>query len=308
MKQQFKEFTDNIRLSAQQIEDAKVKYDGVAKKLHDAYYDTTYNGTTKILFGSYRTKTNTSPITSDQDVDLLFKIPEDVYIKFKNYETNGASALLQEIRDILKEKYTTTENISAWGKVVKIAFSDSSHNIELLPAFEQEDGTFIIPNSTDEGSWEIFDPRKQLEDFFESNNNTNGLTADLTRMLKTWVKYTSTCNYKSFHLLIDIIDFLNYNYEEGVEVKDYPQVIKSFLESINDTKNESLNSHITTAFNRVNKAIDLEKNNKYIEASEEWQKIFGTKFPKAKENPVTENSNPRVFSNPTPAYANNFTF
>lgn len=305
MKQQFKEFSENIRLTQLQEDDAKTKYEGVAKNLHDSYYENSYDGSTKLLFGSYRTKTNTSPITSDQDVDLLFKIPEEFYTKYKNYKTNGASALLQEIRGILKEKYTTTEKISAWGNVVIIEFAENFHNIELLPAFELEDGTFIIPNSSGEGSWEPFDPKGQLEEFFESNKNTNGLTADLTRMLKTWVKNTETCTYKSYTLLIDVIKFLSDHYAEGAEYEEYPQVIKSFLEFIKDRKNENLNSHVSTAINRVKKAIDLENENKYIEASEEWQKIFGTKFPKSKENPVTENSRPRIFSNPSPAYANN---
>lgn len=76
----------------------------------------------KYLFGSYKTKTNVRPLTEDQDVDVLFKIPQSTYDKFDKYESNGQAALLQEVRNILKEKYTTTDTIKAWGKVVLVQF------------------------------------------------------------------------------------------------------------------------------------------------------------------------------------------
>jgi hypothetical protein len=99
MKDQFKKFADNIRLTDNQEEDAKTKYSGVCEKLHTSYYKTDYNGNSKFLFGSYKTKTNVRPLTVKQDVDVLFKIPKDTFEKFRDYKTNGSAALLQEIRD-----------------------------------------------------------------------------------------------------------------------------------------------------------------------------------------------------------------
>ncbi|MCF8221707.1 MAG: hypothetical protein K9J25_01065 [Bacteroidales bacterium] len=40
-------------------------YDGVCKTLHKKYYESDYNGKNKLLFGSYKTKTNTCPIDLD---------------------------------------------------------------------------------------------------------------------------------------------------------------------------------------------------------------------------------------------------
>ena len=57
MEKQFKDFCENIRLTSQQETDAQTKYSGVCKKLHDHYYETQYDGGTKLLFGSYKTKT-----------------------------------------------------------------------------------------------------------------------------------------------------------------------------------------------------------------------------------------------------------
>jgi len=55
MKKQFKNFNKNIRLTDKQEEDAKTKYDGVCKSLHNYYYpNKKYDGSTKFLFGSYK--------------------------------------------------------------------------------------------------------------------------------------------------------------------------------------------------------------------------------------------------------------
>jgi len=166
MEEFFRKFCDNIRLTDKQEEDAKTKYDWVCETLHNNYYtDTTYNWTSKFLFGSYRKKTNIRPISEDQDVDAIFKMPEDKFDKYNNHEWNGQSALLQKIRYILQDTYSTTEEIRGRGKVVLVKFSEGTHNVEILPAWEEEDGTFTIPNTENWWSWEIFDPKSENKTF-----------------------------------------------------------------------------------------------------------------------------------------------
>ncbi len=54
MKVQFNKFNSSIRLTEEQEIDAKTKYDGICKTLHDYYFDNEYNGKSKFLFGSYK--------------------------------------------------------------------------------------------------------------------------------------------------------------------------------------------------------------------------------------------------------------
>jgi hypothetical protein len=305
MQKQFTQFADNIRLTVTQEADAKTKYDGVCTKLHTSYYDTDYDGSTKLLFGSYKTKTNVRPLSENQDVDVLFKIPKETYEKFKAYESNGPSALLQEVKGFLNEKYTTTDEIKAWGKIVHVKFSDNSHNIEVLPAYEEEDGTFTIPNSENGGSWDEFDPREQIISFQASNNTTNGLTAELTRMIKTWVDNTSSCSYKSYNLLGDVMKFLESEFKTGADYSEYSKIVKNFFEYLKNNCEKDIESSVKTAIDRANKAYDYENEDKPKEASEEWRKIFGkdgkSEFPLVSENPVKENKT-RTFSTPSSPY------
>lgn len=305
MKLDFKKFATNIRLTDAQKEDAKTKYTGVCECLYKKYYDGAYDGNSKFLFGSYKTRTNTRPLSESQDVDVLFKIPEETYKKFKDYESNGPSALLQEVREALKEKYTTTETIKAWGKVVLVKMSENHHNVEVLPAYEQEDGTFLIPNSDDGGIWESFDPRAQVDEFTGSNADTNYLTADLTRMMKTWVKTTASMNYESYSLLNNVMSFLRQSsvYNEGAEYSDYHLVVRDFFDYLDRICTYSLKSHVSTALSRAKKAVDYLDQNKPKEASDELRKIFGNEFPKVHSNPASE-SNARTFFNPSKPYGN----
>lgn len=286
MKENFEEFSANIRLTDNQADDAKTKYDGVCKTLHKKYYENEYDGKTKYLFGSYKTKTNIRPLTPMQDVDVLFKIPKETFDKFDDYKGNGQSALLQEIRDVIKKTYTTTEEIKAWGKIVLVKMSDDKHNVEVLPAFENEDGTFTIPNTEDGGSWENFDPRAQVKKFQNSNSEdkTNGLTADLGRMMKAWNRNTSSMQLSSFKLLESVIDFLDSEFTSGADYEEYGDVIKNFFEHLkNNCEDDDIKSHIKTAYNRAVKALEYMDNDKPEKACDEWRKIFGDKFPKCKK-------------------------
>ena len=284
----FEDFIENLSLTDAQRKDAKTKYTGVIDYLAKHFYDRNSNSNDQFLFGSYKTKTNIRPIDDGSDVDVLFKIDEDTYEKYKD----NPSGLLQEVRKALKDKYTTTEEMHAWGKVVLVKFCDGHHNVEVLPAFENDDDTFKIPNTEDGGSWEeSFDPREQVNSFDNSNSDTDGLTRELAKMLKNWVRNTISLNYKSYLLVEDVISFLDDSYPNGKGSEKYDVIVRDFLiyKKNRLSSNDERISHFETAVSRANKAIQYEKEGKHIEASEEWRKVFDSSmFPKAKENEERE--------------------
>lgn len=296
MEREFLDFINEITLTHCQCEDAQTKYTGVCQKLYSHYYNGEYDDGKKYLFGSYKTKTNVRPLTEDQDVDVLFKIPQSTYDKFDKYESNGQAALLQEVRNILKEKYTITDTIKAWGKVVLVQFQENHHNVELLPALEQDDGAFLIPNSENGGSWETFDPRAEVERFQTSNESTNGLTRELAKMLKTWAHNTTSMSYKSCKRLDDVITFLDEFYPQGKETTSYAKIVFDFFDYMSSRCGDDIKSYINTALSHARKALEYDSNEKPVEASEQWRTIFGDKFPKVQSNPIKKNESQSIIN------------
>ena len=281
MNEYFSKFLDRIQLTNNQLNDAKRKYNWVCKVLHDYFYGTNYDWSTKLLFWSYKKKTNIRPITTDQDVDVLFKLPEDIYNQYSNHNWNGQSKLLQKIKDVLSKKYSTTENIKWWGKVILVEFADNTHNVELLPAFENNDKTFFIPNSSDWWSWEQFNPRKGINNFFESNNNTKGLTRKLSRIIKNWSRNIATSSLKSYIIEEYVIEFLkDYNLSDWI---DYSILLKDYFEYLLKKVDKGNYSHVDTALKRCNNALKYINESKIESAVDEYTKIFWWNFPRSVE-------------------------
>jgi hypothetical protein len=271
IQEQFEKLYENIKLTPAQRDDAKRKYDGVCGKLHSYYYpDTTYDGDTRFLIGSYGKKTHIRPV---RDIDVIFIMPPEKFTQYNDNSSNCQSQLLQDIKAILEGKYPNTP-IRAFGKVVVLEFTDSHHNVELQPAWENKDGKFTIPNSENGGSWEIVDPRAEIKRIQDSDEKT-GKTKVLIRMAKKWSELC-TAQVKSYVIENKILDFFSAN--SGGD--KYAPIIRDFFSYFyNSVSDENLRSHLNTALSRATKACDFESEQKLDKATEEWQKIFGDDFP-----------------------------
>ena len=274
MESNFKQFYTKIHLTETQEEDAKRKYAGVCEALHSHYYEgSKYDGSTKLLFGSYGKKTHIRPA---RDIDVIFKLPDQMFERYNNSRSNGQSQLLQDVKNVLKKTYPNTE-IKADGKVVAVSFSEGSHNVEILPAWEQEGGTFRIPDSTDGGQWEYdFDPESEIKKIQDSENNT-GNTRFLIRIIKKWSE-TCTANIKSYDIEQKVLRF----FRESKSKNSKPELVRDFFQfACSSEGNAKLKSYFNTAYERAKKALDFEKRGDLKKASAEWRKIFGDDFPKS---------------------------
>ncbi len=301
MDSNFKKLLENIALTDRQAEDARIKYNGVCEVLHDHFYpNIKYDGSTKLLIGSYGKLTNIRP---PRDVDVLFRMPEDQFEAYNNLSGNKQSQLLQEIRLQLKGAYTTTEEIRAFGKVVVVGFSDGTHSVELLPAWALSDGKFRIPNTENGGSWEVFDPVSEMQKIRESNKKT-GKTLNLIRISKKWADYCSV-ELKSFLIETVVLNYLESLDQSKIE-ESYSRLMDGFFKYLLSQANtmlisgagelfnvgEAWKSKAETASQRASKAVQYEVNSELENASDEWKKVFGDDFPKSYD--VEENINDKV--------------
>ncbi|MFR0821097.1 MAG: SMODS domain-containing nucleotidyltransferase, partial [Lactococcus lactis] len=48
-------------------------------------------------------------VSKTSDFDCIFKLPQDVFVRFDNRSNNGQSELLQEVREVVKSRYGLTD-------------------------------------------------------------------------------------------------------------------------------------------------------------------------------------------------------
>lgn len=254
---------DRLKLSSSQKEDANKKYEGVAKCLHSAYYGTKYDGKTKLLIGSFAKHTNIRP---PSDVDLIFKIPEETFKRFQSHAGNGPADLLQEVKTVLDKTYTSTEK-HGWVKVVAVEFSDGTHNVEVLPGFEQGDKTFIIPNSSKGGSWEVYDVRTEIEKVTKVDLNAR----KLIKIIKHWRNGISQ-DIPSYLIEDKVLTFLE---STKLSFSNWGVVVNEFFSwwAANELDCNFV-SCIETAQSRTSKARSLFGSSKYSIACDELRKVF----------------------------------
>ncbi|MCD4821830.1 MAG: hypothetical protein K8R11_07145 [Methanococcoides sp.] len=286
--QKFSKFLTNIQLTDKQREDARTKYNGICKKLHDKYYSTTYDGSTKFLAGSYGKKTAISP---PSDVDVIFIMPNSEFLKYSSHNSNGQSNLLRDIKNVLLEKYPNTD-IRGSGQVVMVNFN--SYNVELVPGFLTTDNTkYLIPDTHDGGKWKTTNPKSEIENINSSNKLTNGNTIKLIKMIKAW-KHNCNVPIKSLVVELTVIDFLS-TYEHQAKgsnfydwmTRDYFKYLLTKVSSysyIPETYEripygDSWESKTKTALSATENALKRESENYLYLAGDEWKKIFGDRYP-----------------------------
>lgn len=282
---EFNKLINNIKLTENKKEDGLKKTNNVCEKLSNHYYGINSNYESKMLImGSVAKETAIMPPT---DVDVIFELPFLEKLKYDNYSSNGQSQLLQDVKNILLERYPNT-SIRGDGPVVVVDFT--SYKIEVNPAIKLGN-VYLVPITKDGGKWEEINPIAENKRINVSDSMTNHHTKPLIQMIKHW-KNNCSVPIKSFHIELIAVDFMNakYNYHYN---NHYDEIVRDFfnylINSVNKPKRlpESSNyinygnkweSKARTAYKHANNAIYFQNANLKLTAIKEWKKIFGSKF------------------------------
>ena len=100
----FETFCSNIQLD--NIADMKKTTGEIAKKLNKTYYS--LDSETKSHMYIVGSVGRNTAISGSSDLDVIFDLPASVYSRYDAYEGNGQSALLQDVKKVLQEKYPNT--------------------------------------------------------------------------------------------------------------------------------------------------------------------------------------------------------
>lgn len=286
LKEDFQTFFSNIQLN--NMEEMNITIKEITKKLNKYYYDIENEEEHMYIVGSVGRGT---AIKNTSDLDILFDLPKEIYTKYENYESNGQSALLQEVKNVLLERYPNTK-MKGDGQVVVISFT--KYKVELVPGFKQTDDRFKYPNSNDGGSWKYTNPLPEIEECKKSNNSTDGNFYNVCHILRCW---KNKKGFKFKGLLIDTLtnNFFTENEEyKNVNYENYLELIKNifkFLKNEDATKsywlaigsnqqiyNDDNGKFVKKAEKAYNKLVNKKENDDDI--NDILRGLFGREFPK----------------------------
>ena len=217
----FKSFCKSILLDNR--DDMESTAGEIAKKLNKHYYDIDSDSSSHMyIVGSVGRET---AIKGSSDLDILFDLPEDVYSKYDGYSSNGQSALLQDVKAVVQERYPKTD-ISGDGQVVVIAFD--KYTVELVPGFKNDDGSFKYPDTHDRGSWKKTDPLPEQEECQACNDSSGGVFFDFCHIIRSW---KNNIGLSMGGLLIDTLVYDHFNNNSNFKGKGYADYL-SILTSI----------------------------------------------------------------------------
>lgn len=287
---QFSQFCENLRVPQATRSSISDRYETITKRLNRDFWESESKTLHSLYVGSYGRRT---AVRGFSDLDVLFKLPYEIYKKYNGYQHNGQSALLQAVKQSLKKTYSTTD-ISGDGQVIVINFSDDI-SFEIVPCFLNADDSFTYPDSNNGGRWKVTNPIPEIETIKENNELTNKNLIRLCRMARAW---RNKWNVPMGGLLIDTLanNFLiNWKYKEQ-SYMFYDWMSRDFfwyLSSQNPQQEHWLavgsrqyicrkgyfEYKAKQCYNLALEAIEYESKSMNYSATQTWREIYGTDYP-----------------------------
>jgi hypothetical protein len=235
--------------------------------------------------GSYKRHTMVAPLNG-ADIDIF------VIMSPEYYSADGYASVLDRVRRVLLETYTSTPRISRNGQAVTITFTD--FEVDVVPAFHRQGGGFLIPSTT-ESRWIPTDPRVHETHISAANSAHSAELVPLIKMIKGWNRAINRA-FRSFYLelLVDkslqnirISDFASgsrYVFDKGREIVRYviadPAGFNNSVRGLAGVSNvNDAVSRFQTAYDRARRAEEYERRGDTPNAITEWRKVFGNYFP-----------------------------
>ena len=281
LQNDFQTFVSNI--STLDFEDIDTKYKGITKKLNSHYYESDSETDNSKKVGSIGRGTAIKGIS---DLDMLYEIPDERFNDFKKYESNGPSQLLQEVKNILKDKYSRTD-IKGDGQVLVVNFD--SQYVEVVPCHKLYEYTYEYPDTHDGGTWKTTSPDLDIQTIKETNESYPVLIP-LCKMTRAWK------NHYGVNLSGILIDILAYNFTTAnfYKVDDYKnnyfQLVLDFFKYLTDLNDDEKNYYTPGSGERIEKKSKIHKKANKVyqklskmkeEDSYHLRDIFGNEFPKS---------------------------
>ena len=279
----FSEFIGNLRIT--NIAIISMRYGELTAALNKEFRDTDSKTDNSLQVGSFGRKTGINGIS---DLDMLYIMPQSKWVDYNT--AGGQQKLLEDTKDAIRKRYSMTK-LRVDRLVVTVTYN-TNFRIEVQPVFEQDDGSFLYPDTKDDGSWKTTKPREEMEAIADMNQKKNRNLRRLCKMARAWK------NKHGVNMGGLLIDTLAYNFLESTSDFDttsfshYDEMSRDFFKYLSEQPDQSyyyapgsrqqvkvkarFQSKAKKAYKFCKEAIEAEgQKNAYSK----WKKVYGRPFP-----------------------------
>jgi len=294
----FKELLANLAID--NTEQISLRYGEVTAALNKKFRDTDSKTANTLQVGSYGRKTAIKGIS---DLDMLYIMSKT---EWDTYKDDKQLKLLQDVKVAIDTRYPNTAT-RVDRQVVVVTFTN--FEVEVLPVFEQDDGSFKYPDTYDGGYWRITKPRAEMKAISDTDSDKNSNLRRLCKMTRAWK------NKHGVAMGGLLIDTLAHNYLKSTDEYDdksylyYDYMFRDFLQYLSELPEQAyylapgsnqqvkvkkkFQSKAKKSHKLCLKAIDAGEENS---AHDKWKKIFGRPFP-AKATETLESKSEQPWAN-----------
>ena len=177
----FTVFDTSLNLNPKQREQAEQRHNAIRKVLDEA-------GFVKTIFlqGSFARKTMLAPL---KDVDIVIVIKAAHWQELQG--PNGPATAMAWFKNAVQSHWPNAEfdqGDTPSGKALRVTFSDLDFDIDLVPAFDLDEGPEVVIGDREQRRWEASNTRRQIAAVSTRNQGTGGRFVHQVRELKALVK------------------------------------------------------------------------------------------------------------------------
>lgn len=290
VSENFKAFRANYLIPTATVGNISYRYKRITKQLNKDFWSSESETAHSLYVGSYGRDTAAKGVS---DLDVAFRLPNELYHTYNAYVSNGQSSLLQAVRNSIQKTYSIT-SVGADGQVVIVGFDDGI-TFEILPVFDNTTNSYTFADTNGGGSWQQCAPRAEMAAFSLRNTATSGNLKAIARMARIWKRQHSV------PISGMLIDTLAYQFIETWAERDksylyHDWLVRDFLHYLSqiDTsqsyfrapgsasfvwKGGNFQRQAKASYQAALAAIIHESNEHPASARLQWREVFGSTYP-----------------------------
>ncbi len=283
----FRLFLNHLRIDNQEVINGRCRE--IIRLVNLEYWKIKSDTRNLHYLGSYGRET---AIKGLSNINILVLLPYQVYQQIAARPGNLQETLLLKLRDTVKKNYPDT--VVDEQKCLLVPFPDGM-KIEIIPGFNPpQKSNIIYPEARGEGSWQSFNPLREIEVINEYNYKYGGKIRHLARITRAWKRQHQV---PIPGMLIDTMIMMFMDEWEGNQgsFAYYGEMVRDFMEYLAGRKKEQLHwyakgsnrriereedfgAFANIAFKKTKQALLLEEQGDDHNANQIWEEIFGAVF------------------------------